>query len=67
MTRIKEFRDGLTQEIIDEKFPWINKADIEDAVLGTEYSSLVWYNATMQKTKALQTMLQHAQGSVGVR
>ena len=44
MTRIKEFKNKLTQEIIDEKFPWINNADIEDAVLGTEYSSLVWYN-----------------------
>lgn len=41
---IKELRDGLTLEEIKQKWPWILKADIENAILGKDGSFLEWYN-----------------------
>lgn len=44
---IKELRDGLTLGIVKTKFPWILKANIQDAVLGfTNQTGLIWYNGT---------------------
>jgi hypothetical protein len=42
--KIKKLKDGLTEEIIKEKFPWLIEADFSDAVLGFYNEKLVWYN-----------------------
>ena len=41
---IKELRDGVSEEDIRKSFPWIIKANIEDAVIGSKNGKLVWYN-----------------------
>jgi len=41
---IVELRDGLTEKEIAEKFDWILKAKIKEAVLGKIGDKLVWYN-----------------------
>lgn len=44
---IAELRGDLTLEIIKEKFPWLLKAKIEQAVLGIDSQGekkLIWYN-----------------------
>jgi len=44
---IIELRDGLNMATIKKKFPWVLKADISNAILGTEQrrnSRLVWYD-----------------------
>ncbi len=45
---IKEFRDGLSLDIIKDKFPWLLDEDvnIEDAILGYDKSTkkLIWYS-----------------------
>ena len=45
---IKTLKDGLTLEIIEEKFKWLGAIDInfENAVLGMNKVGLVWYNGT---------------------
>src|SRR5574344_832196 len=43
---VKEYRDGLTLEMIQEQFPWILLAKIKNAVLGIDKKGLVWYNGT---------------------
>jgi hypothetical protein len=47
---IKELQDGLTIEQIKKDFPWLLKAKIKDAVIGTaqmpRYVALVWYDGT---------------------
>ena len=45
-SKIKELRDGLTYELIPEKFPWLIKADFSDAVLGLYPEYLYWYSGT---------------------
>lgn len=41
---IKELRDGLTLEDIEDRYPWILEADIKDAVIGEDSDGLVWYD-----------------------
>lgn len=44
---IKSLKDGLTMEIIKEKFPWILRANIERAVLGIDNEGkIIWYGGT---------------------
>ena len=46
--KIKELRDGLTETIITERFPWLLEADFSDAVLGLtqDEKELIWYDGT---------------------
>lgn len=42
---IKELRDGLTISELQNDYPWLLKANIEDAVIGiNEYKFLIWYD-----------------------
>lgn len=43
-SKIKEFRDGLTLEKTIEKYYWVLKANIQDAIIGEDRNLLVWYN-----------------------
>lgn len=43
---IKELRDGLTLDMIQNKFSWLLKAKIKDAILGLFENNLIWYNGT---------------------
>lgn len=43
--KIIGFKDGLTLEIVKQKFPWILKADIDSAILGiNSIGKLIWYD-----------------------
>lgn len=48
--RIKELRDGLTIEIIKEKFPWILQANIKNTILGTnsDNTKLIFYDDELE-------------------
>jgi hypothetical protein len=46
---IVRLMDGLTPMDLREKFPWILKTDISDAVLGIKDNKLVWWNGTWNK------------------
>jgi len=43
---IKEYRDGLTYEIIKEKFPWLLEESVwfNNAIIGYQGNTLIWYN-----------------------
>ncbi len=43
---IKEFRDGLTLDIIKDKFSWLLEEDviIEEVILGYKDNKLIWYD-----------------------
>ncbi len=43
---IKEYKDGLTMDIIKDKFSWLLDVDvhIEDAILGYKDNKLIWYD-----------------------
>ncbi len=43
---VKEYRDGLTYEIIKKKIPWLLEKDIKinDAIIGYQGNKLIWYN-----------------------
>lgn len=43
---IKELKDGLTLDMIKEKYPWVLKAKIKDAVLGDGKPGFIWYSGT---------------------
>ena len=43
---IKELKDGLTEEIIKEKYPWLLLANFKNVILGQDKNGLVWYNGT---------------------
>ena len=44
---VKEYRDGLTPEIIQKDFPWLMQAKLENAVIGKNSDGLiVWYKGT---------------------
>jgi len=43
---VKEFRDGLTEDTIREKFSFMNSSAFENATLGTKNGKLVFYNGT---------------------
>ena len=43
-SKIKEFRDGLTLEKTIEKYYWVLKANIQDAIIGEDRNLLVWYD-----------------------
>ena len=42
--RIKEIKSKYTEEELYKKFPWLEEADIEDAVVSVENGVLVWYD-----------------------
>jgi len=44
--KIIELKDGLTLDIIKEKYPWIFKAEFNDAILGQDKNGLVWKSGT---------------------
>ena len=46
---IIELRDGLTIGIIEAKYPWLLKAQIESAIVGEHNNYLVWYNGVWKK------------------
>lgn len=46
MKGIKQLRDGLTIETIQEKYAWLFDAKIEDAVIGETNGKLKWYEGT---------------------
>ncbi|MDD8056379.1 MAG: hypothetical protein PHV15_10940 [Thomasclavelia ramosa] len=54
---VKEYRDGLTPELILELFPWLLKAKFKDAVIGIRdgygrrrgEKFLRWYDGTWEK------------------
>ena len=41
---VRTFKDGLTEEIIKEKYPWLLKAKFKDVVIGEDQNGLVWYD-----------------------
>lgn len=41
---IKELKDNLTIEILKKEFPWIFKATLQNATIGTWGNLLVWYD-----------------------
>jgi len=44
---IKELRDGLTVEEIEENYSWLLKADISDAIIGKSINDyIIWYSGT---------------------
>jgi hypothetical protein len=45
-TYFKEFKDGLTLDIIKDKFSWLLEEDVElkDAILGYKDNKLIWYS-----------------------
>jgi hypothetical protein len=43
---IKELRDGLTLEGIQNDYPWILDAKIKDAIIGKKYGLFFWYEGT---------------------
>jgi hypothetical protein len=44
---IKELKDGLTFEVLREKYVWILKAFIKNAIIGlTPDKKIKWYNGT---------------------
>jgi len=46
-SKIKELKDGLTYDQIEEKFPWLFAANFSDAVLGLDVNKyLYWYSGT---------------------
>jgi uncharacterized protein (DUF433 family) len=46
--KIKYLEDGLTMWDLQNKFPWVLKADIEKAIIGIDGNSkkIIWYNGT---------------------
>lgn len=40
--------DGLTVEMISQRYPWILEAEISDAVIGTNGSDLIWYKGNWE-------------------
>jgi len=43
MDGIIEYRDGLTLDIIMDKYPWLLEAEIEGATVGQNEDGFVWY------------------------
>ena len=43
---VKEYKDGLTPEIVKKKYPWLMSAKFKNAVIGEDrhYYGLVWYS-----------------------
>ena len=47
---VKEYRDGLTPEMIQIYFPWLLKAKFKNAVIGLDEDvGLAWYDGTWEK------------------
>ena len=47
---VKEYRDGLTPEIIQKEFPWLLEAKFKDAIIGLdEEGGLAWYDGIWEK------------------
>ena len=40
---IKELRDGLTIDLIKEKYSFLLELDFEDAIIGERYGKIFWY------------------------
>ncbi|MDD8056027.1 MAG: hypothetical protein PHV15_09095, partial [Thomasclavelia ramosa] len=40
------FKNGLSVEIIKEKYPWLMQAKFKNAVIGEDQNGLVWYKGT---------------------
>lgn len=43
-TKIKELRDGLTIDILKEKYQWVLDAEIENAIIGLKEDKIIWYD-----------------------
>lgn len=42
--RVKEYKDGLTEEIMHKKYRWIFMAVIRNAIIGEKDDELIWYD-----------------------
>jgi hypothetical protein len=42
--RIRRLVDDLTMQDLEEKYVWVLKADIENAIIGLEYERIKWYS-----------------------
>lgn len=51
---IKEFRDGLTQIKLLNKFPWMLTAEYTSAVIGIRDGKLIWYEGTWEDKNNIQ-------------
>ena len=40
------FKNGLSVEIIKEKYPWLMQAKFKNAVIGKNENGIVWYRGT---------------------
>lgn len=41
---IKEFRDGLTEKVLCDKYPWVHECRVAGLILGIRDGELVWYD-----------------------
>ncbi len=48
---VKEYKDGLTYEIVKDKFPWLLEEDVQlhEAVIGQKGNKLIWYAGAWRK------------------